>query len=77
MASPDNFNIPIKLTFNEWFEDAVIGLYGNQEKDNQTVTDSAEPCKHCSKALLKMPICRKPHMLAVGRISLAQVQRIT
>ena len=62
---------------HDWIDLAVIGLCGNQEKDNQTVTDSAEPCKHCSKALLKMPICRKAHMLAVGRISLAQVQRIT
>ena len=62
---------------HDWSDLAVTGLCGNQEKDNQTVTDSAEPCKHCSKALLKMPICRKAHMLAVGRISLAQVQRIT
>lgn len=73
MVTPDNFSIHVKLTFNYWFEDSVISFYGNQEKYNQAVIDSADPYKPCGEVLLKMPMCRKAQMLAVVHMSPALV----
>lgn len=53
MVSSNNFSIRIRLTFNLWFGDSVIGFYGNQGKYNQAVIDLVDPYKPCGELLLK------------------------